>query len=228
MLKMPSCDQEKMFVRKGVISLRGFVFFLSAFIFLPLSVNAQDTSLGEPPAFEIAPDPVVVVESDTSDEGGVVYSSSGGVDSVSEAGGAEVTVKKKGPPFGATDIQSLFFTYWQHQAILDAKNSRGTARAPTAAELNALPGEEKVKPKPEDREIKLSGIVYADHDDWTIWLNGKRITPNAIPKEVLDLRVFKDYIEVKWLDDYTNQIFPLRLRSHQRFNMDMRIFLPGD
>ncbi len=73
----------------------------------------------------------------------------------------------------------------------------------------------------------LGGIVYAREGEWTIWLNGRRITPEAVPKEVLDLRVFEDYIEVKWLDDYTNQIFPLRLRTHQRFNMDTRVFLPG-
>jgi len=75
--------------------------------------------------------------------------------------------------------------------------------------------------------VTLGGIVYKGDDDWTIWLNGERVTPSAVPKEVMDLQVYKDYIEVKWLDEYTNSIFPLRLRAHQRFNMDMRIFLPG-
>ena len=121
-------------------------------------------------------------------------------------------------------IQSLFFTYWQSRAIDDAKKSKGQGlvRPPTPEELG-----EEVKPEPGEREIRLGGIVYTDEGDWTIWLNEQRVTPKAIPKEVLDLKVYKEYIEIKWIDEYTNQIFPLRLRAHQRFNIDSRIFLPG-
>jgi negative regulator of replication initiation len=124
-------------------------------------------------------------------------------------------------------MPSLFFTYWQHQSIIDAKNSHGRVRPPTEAELKALEEEEQLELDPSRRYVSLGGIVYKADDDWTIWLNGNRVTPNAVPKQVIDLRVYKDYIEVKWLDEYTNSIFPLRLRAHQRFNMDMRIFLPG-
>lgn len=129
-----------------------------------------------------------------------------------------------------SSFPSLFFTYWQHEAILDAKSSRGHVRPPTEAELKAMEnGEESLieKPDPGPREISLGGIVYEGENNWTIWLNDKRITPKAIPKEILDLRVFKEYIEVKWLDEFSSQIFPIRLRAHERFNLDMRIFLPG-
>jgi len=124
-------------------------------------------------------------------------------------------------------MPSLFFTYWQHQSIIDAKKSHGIVRPPTDAELKALEDGENLDFDPERRYVTLGGIVYKGDDDWTIWLNGERVTPSAVPKEVMDLQVYKDYIEVKWLDEYTNSIFPLRLRAHQRFNMDMRIFLPG-
>lgn len=124
-------------------------------------------------------------------------------------------------------IPSLFFTYWQYKAILEAQQSRGVVRAPTKAELDALDRGDDFEPDPGVRNITLGGIVYKGDDDWVIWLNGERITPNAVPKQILDLRVFKNYIEVKWLDDFTNNIFPLRLRAHQRFNLDARIFLPG-
>ena len=121
-------------------------------------------------------------------------------------------------------IQSLFFTYWQSRAIEDAKKSKGKGlvRPPTPEELG-----EEIKPEPGERDIRLGGIVFTTENDWTIWLNGQRVTPKAIPKEVLDLRVYEEYIEIKWIDEYTNQIFPLRLRAHQRFNLDSRIFLPG-
>ena len=134
-------------------------------------------------------------------------------------------------------IPSLFFTYWEHATIQDAKKERarsGVRQAPTTSQLNqdlwkATPqtDEKKPPPPPEQRELRLGGIVYVSKEDWTIWLNEQRVTPKAVPPQVIDLRVYDDHIDVKWLDDYTNQIFPLRLRPQQRFNFDSRIFLPG-
>lgn len=125
------------------------------------------------------------------------------------------------------DISSLFFTYWQYQSIQDSKSVRGVIRPPTEAELAAIERGDDIKPKASERYLSLAGIVYTNEDDWTIWFNSKRITPDAVPPEVLDLKVHEEYIELKWFDDYTNQVFPIRLRAHQRFHMDQRIFLPG-
>lgn len=131
-----------------------------------------------------------------------------------------------------SEIPSLLFTYWEQTAIRDARRSRGLVRKPTSEELqrdlNKKPeGLPRIKPPPEERDIALGGIVYVSRNDWTIWLNGKRITPEALPEEVIDLSVYNEYIELKWFDYYSNQIFPIRLRPHQRFNIDTRIFLPG-
>lgn len=136
------------------------------------------------------------------------------------------------PVFSYERFQSLVFTYWEHAAIMDMKRARGETRAPDEAELqqalkNKQDETKKVKPPPEEREIRLAGIAYNGPADWTIWLNEKRIQPDAIPKEVLDLKVYKTYIEMKWFDEWTNQIYPIRLRPHQRFNLDARMFLPG-
>lgn len=128
-------------------------------------------------------------------------------------------------------MTSILFTRWEHSAIADAKRARGLARPPSEAELARELGAnrqiERIKPPPEEREITLGGIVFVRGNDWTIWLNGKRVTPNALPEEIIDLKVYGEYIELKWYDDWTNQIFPLRMRPHQRFNIDTRIFLPG-
>ncbi len=136
-------------------------------------------------------------------------------------------VSSKNKIFPVDKIPSLFFTLWQDQSINSAKNSRGVVRPPTQEELEAMKRGDDFNPEPVERDITLGGIVYHGEKDWTIWINGQRVTPDAVPKEVLDLQVFEDYIEVKWLDDHTNQVFPLRMRAHQRFNLDMRIFLPG-
>jgi hypothetical protein len=133
--------------------------------------------------------------------------------------------------FNPNEYASLVFTYWEHVAIQDARRSRGLVRAPTEdelmRELNNRNDEERVMPPPEERDISLNGIVYRSAGDWTIWLNSKRVTPDALPEEIIDLRVFDEYIEMKWFDEYTNQVFPIRLRPHQRFNIDARMFLPG-
>jgi len=133
--------------------------------------------------------------------------------------------------FNAETYPSLLFTYWEQVAIEDARKSRGQNRAPTDDELERDlrrdGDDERVMPPPEERNIALSGIAYNGYKNWTIWLNGKRVTPDAIPKEAIDLKVFKQYIEIKWFDEYTNQIIPIRLRAHQRFNIDNRMFLPG-
>ena len=70
-------------------------------------------------------------------------------------------------------------------------------------------------------------FVYASGEDWVVWLNGQRVTPEAVPKQIIDIQVKNDYIELKWFDSWTNLIYPVRLRPHQRFNLDTRIFLPG-
>ena len=129
-------------------------------------------------------------------------------------------------------IQPIVFTHWEHEAIQDARNAKGSVRPPTEEELmrdmqSSSLVEEKPKTMPADREIRLGGIVYVNGKEWSIWLNEKRVTPDAIPPEVLDLKVYKGYVEMKWFDEFTNRILPLRLRAHERFNIDTRIFLPG-
>ncbi len=121
------------------------------------------------------------------------------------------------PAVNVNTIPSLFFTVWEHDLISDARRGLRT-RAPGTDDGLGVSGA---------RDIALGGIVYRSSKDWTIWLNNTRVSPTAIPDEVMDLKVFKDYIELEWFDGSTNRIFPIRLRPHQRFNLDTRIFLPG-
>lgn len=151
------------------------------------------------------------------------YAQSGEIEG--EAPEEESTEK---PRISYKQIPSLFFTARQNEAIVDAMNRRGVARPVSAEELKALEAGEKVEPDIGIRELSLAGIVYRGNEDWVIWLNDTRVTPDAVPKEVMDLEVFKEYIQVKWFDQHTNSIYPVRLRPHQRFNLDMRIYLTGE
>lgn len=131
-------------------------------------------------------------------------------------------------------VQSLLFNFWEQTALLEAKRSaessgltRGVTEGEIASALNMDAMGERKKPPPEERDIALGGIVYTSQKDWTIWLNGQRITPDALPKEVIDLKVYRHHVDMKWLDEYTLVLYPIRLRPHQRFNLDTRIFQPG-
>lgn len=134
--------------------------------------------------------------------------------------------KLRQPDIDPARMGTVFFTLWQYALLKEAK-LRFQTRAPDQSELAAdnNAGNPTIKGP---REVALAGIAYTAPMDWTVWLNGERITPDAIPKEVIDIKVRKEYIELKWFDAFTDLIFPVRLRPHQRFNLDSRIFLPGE
>lgn len=130
------------------------------------------------------------------------------------------------PEVRPQDLKTIFFTLWQHRLLEEQRRYGVQTRGATEQEMQAT------GPAPENRvrgirELSLGGIVYASGKNWVVWLNGQRVTPEAIPREVIDIQVKDDYIELKWYDSWTNLIFPIRLRPHQRFNLDTRIFLPG-
>jgi len=123
-----------------------------------------------------------------------------------------------------SQMTSLFFTRWQHALLQEAKQLFRT-RPPTTSELSQSSQDQ---PRVRGiRELSVGGIVYNTSDRWTVWLNGQRVTPTAIPRQVLDIKVYDQYIDLKWFDSYSNLIYPVRMRAHQRFNLDSRIFLPG-
>lgn len=122
-------------------------------------------------------------------------------------------------------VGSLFFTSYEYQLIKEARKGY-TARAPTEREIDKSQEEERPRKKG-PRELTVGGIIYSSDNDWTVWLNGQKITPTRLPEEILDIIVRKDYIKLKWFDPNTNQIYPIKIKTHQRFNLDTRIFLPG-
>jgi hypothetical protein len=124
-------------------------------------------------------------------------------------------------------IPSLFFTT-QELIVLEQARKGLLARPATddeieeAEELTFLPPVE-----PGIREISVGGIIYLNANDWVVWLNGVKVTPDRLPEEIMDIEVSKNAVRLKWFDAYTNRIFPIRIKTYQRFNLDTRIFLPG-
>lgn len=122
-------------------------------------------------------------------------------------------------------LKTLFFTAWQHALLQESKEGFNT-RLPNPGEVGSSGGSNAPR-DPGIRELSLGGISYGSGSKWTVWLNGVRITPDAIPEQVLDIKVSRAFIDLKWYDGYTNKIYPVRMRPHERFNLDSRIFLPG-
>lgn len=131
-----------------------------------------------------------------------------------------VILSVKGDGTEPTEIPSLFFTPEALALLKDAIKGLNTG----IAGGDVGPGSEK---EPGIRELALGGIVFKEEGDWTIWLNGRRITPDTIPGEIFDLKVQKEYVDIKWYDAFTNRLFPVRLRANERFNLDSRLFLTG-
>jgi hypothetical protein len=77
------------------------------------------------------------------------------------------------------------------------------------------------------RQITLNGVVYKSKDDWVIWLNGLRITPKSEFDPLKSISVAEGNVQLKWYDALTDQIFPIKLKPHQKFDFDIKAFLPG-
>lgn len=147
----------------------------------------------------------------------------------------ELQEKYRTEIYVSPSIPSLMFTPTQTSLLREAKNGFSVnineegERVETPPDLT--PEEiEEFKSKnaiTSVRTVSLGGIVFINPNDWTIWLNQKLITPGRIPKEILGLRVSKDFVELRWLDVQENKIYPIRLRPNQTFNLDAKIFTPG-
>lgn len=127
-----------------------------------------------------------------------------------------------------SEIQSNFFTSEELELLRQARAGLITSLTDSESgeDEPTLTLEAPERP-PGPRNIRLGGLVYLSKSDWALWLNEEEVRPNAIPSAILDLRVNKNYIELEWYDTQTNQIYPIRLRPNQTFNLDARLFLPG-
>ncbi len=86
--------------------------------------------------------------------------------------------------------------------------------------------QEDTGPKP-PRLLRLSGLLYKDPNDWVIWLNGNRLTPDRLLPEIIEITVDSKQIYLKWFDYGINNVIFITLRPHQIYDMETGILLPG-
>jgi len=58
----------------------------------------------------------------------------------------------------------------------------------------------------------LQGITYKDKNNWLIWLNGKKVTPEEKPEEITEIFVKPDVVQLKWKIKCSNKMYSLRLK----------------
>jgi hypothetical protein len=210
---------------KGVIG--GIAFFAVIIMFSAISIAEESSATS--PVIEVAP--VVAAETTMPSQTQPLATDSGTANAVRKSADntvllsiAEAKGRLRDASVMPEALQTLFFTAWQHALLQEAKIGFNT-NLPNPGEVGSSGS--SAPRDPGIRELSLGGISYGTTEKWTVWLNGVRITPDAIPSQVLDIKVSRSHIDLKWFDGYTNKIYPVRMRPHERFNLDSRIFLPG-
>ncbi len=133
--------------------------------------------------------------------------------SAGKSNGSNVTdTVKKYPPDTAFS-KSLLFTPQEISAIQRALLGVDT---PTKDDTPKLP-----------RVLRLSGMMYKSPNNWVIWLNGKRVTPNRLLPEIIDISVDGSKVHLKWFDYGINDVISITLKPNQTYDLETGILLPG-
>lgn len=117
-------------------------------------------------------------------------------------------------------VRSLFYT--NAELVQISKLLNGQAVNPDAP-VGAASGEVI----PQVRTITLTGVLYKSPGDWLIWLNGQKLNPHNLFKEIYDIQVFKDSrVRLKWYDIGLDGVIDVTLRPHQKYDIVTGLLLP--
>lgn len=137
-----------------------------------------------------------------------------------------VAPKAPAPAEAAVDIhtpfrQSFFFT---SEDIISIKKAMEQQRvAPVSANGQTAAGQVI----PPIRRIALSGVVYKAADDWLIWINGQKVTPTISMKEIVDIKVEREKVHLKWFDIGANYVIDITMRPNETYDIPTGVLLPG-
>lgn len=136
-----------------------------------------------------------------------------------------VTPSSAPPPESKDDVQkpftrSLFYTnseLVQFQKVLNGQQ----------VIFDPIGGPSTGEIIPQVRTITLTGVLYKNPDDWLIWLNGQKLNPHNLFKEIVDIQVFKDSrVRLKWYDIGLDGVIDVTMRPHQKYDIVTGLLLP--
>jgi len=85
------------------------------------------------------------------------------------------------------------------------------------------------RPIPAHRVIRVSGVFYRSPENWVVWMNNQKVTPDNLLPEIVDISV-KDSSKValKWYDVGLNEVISITLRPQQTYDIPTGVLLPGN
>ncbi len=128
--------------------------------------------------------------------------------------GAEKALGSLDEPF----LQSFFLTPLDLVALQRAVAGQVSAVGPGGAANQEIP---------QVRKITLSGVAYKNAGDWIVWINGHKIAPGNTMSEIIDIKVERDLVHLKWFDIGLNGIINITLRPHETYDIVTGVLLPG-
>ena len=138
-------------------------------------------------------------------------------------------------------FQSLLFTPDEINTVISTLNRR--ARSPASSNVGsgfiggplAIPGQEideesaaakpYYPPIPTKRVISVSGMIYRKPGDWIVWINGHKLVPGARLPELVDIKVERDRVHLKWFDIGMAKILTITLRPRQTYDITSGVLL---
>jgi hypothetical protein len=75
----------------------------------------------------------------------------------------------------------------------------------------------KLPPAPEG-DIHLGAVLYYSPDDWTLWLQGEKWTPETVRGDLRVLEVTEDGVRLMWRDD-KRQEHEITLKPNQSYQI---------
>jgi hypothetical protein len=108
---------------------------------------------------------------------------------------------------------------------LPASNS-GNRPVPTPAPDAAPPAPAPVPAKAAPRTITLGAIIYKNANDWTLWLNGEPVRPNARPTELIEISVKPNAAHLQWFDTISGKVVDIDLIEYSVYDLDKHVIMP--
>jgi hypothetical protein len=76
------------------------------------------------------------------------------------------------------------------------------------------------------RVIRLSGVVFRGQKDWVAWVNGKKVTPEKLLPEIIEIEVEStSQVRLKWYDVGLNKVISIALHPHQTYDIVTGVLL---
>ena len=81
---------------------------------------------------------------------------------------------------------------------------------------------------PQQRLIVCSGVIFRKKNDWVVWLNGQKVTPDNYLPEIIEIEVENSsYVHLKWYDIGLQDVISVTLRPNQVYDITTGVLLPG-